>query len=249
MCTRRSVRLGAESAPGELLRWDSDFWGIAIGRVADGEVTDARLARVEEWAAGAGLDCLYLLAPAEDPASVHVAEGGGFRVMDLRVELRRPAGGRAGQTGVREAREEDRDALRAIARSSHRITRFYADPNFADKRCDDLYDTWITRSLDGWADGVLVVESAGSAAGYVTCHLDEDERRGSIGLIAVAEAARGKGLGLALTRGAVSWCGARSMEEMSVVTQGRNVAALRTFEQAGFRMSSVAVWLHKWFGR
>jgi dTDP-4-amino-4,6-dideoxy-D-galactose acyltransferase len=217
--------------------------------VTEGEVDEARLARVDTWAAAERLDCLYLLASADDPASIHAAERVGFCVMDLRVELRRPAAGNGRPSGVREAREEDRGPLRAIARTSHRITRFYADPNFADSRCDDLYDTWITRSLDGWADGVLVVEAADRAAGYVSCHLGEGERLGSIGLIAVAEAARGEGLGLALTLGAVAWCRGRGMDEMSVVTQGRNVAALRTFEQAGFRVSSVAVWLHKWYGR
>jgi RimJ/RimL family protein N-acetyltransferase len=245
--TRRSVRLGAER-PGELLQWDSEFWGLEIGRVADGEVTEAGLARVDEWAAAERLDCLYLLASADDPPSVHAAERAGFRVMDLRIELRRVAAVEEAD-GVREAREDDRDALRGIARSSHRITRFYADPNFPDARCDDLYDTWIARSLEGWADGVLVVEADGSPAGYVSCHLDRQEGTGSIGLIAVDEAARGQGLGLTLTLGAVAWCGRRGMNEMSVVTQGRNVAALRTFEQAGFRVSSVAVWLHKWYGR
>lgn len=180
---------------------------------------------------------------------MHAAERGGFRVMDLRIELRRPAADLEDPADVRESREDDRNALRAIARTSHRITRFYADPNFPDARCDDLYDTWIARSLEGWADGVLVVESAGRPAGYVSYHLDEAAGTGSIGLIAVDEAARGQGLGLALTLGAVVWCRRRGMNEMSVVTQGRNVAALRTFEQGGFRVASVGVWLHKWYGR
>jgi dTDP-4-amino-4,6-dideoxy-D-galactose acyltransferase len=192
--------------------------------------------------------CVYFLASADDPKSTHVAERGAFRLMDLRVTLRR---GTAGATAfdVREAREEDHERLRSIARASHGTTRFYADPSFPDKRCDELYETWIERSLDGWAAGVLVAERDGRTAGYCSCHLDTDERTGSIGLIAVDAGARRTGAGVALAAGAVTWCGRRGAESVSVVTQGRNVAALRTFQRAGFLLASVDLWFHKWYER
>jgi RimJ/RimL family protein N-acetyltransferase len=34
---------------------------------------------------------------------------------------------------------------------------------------------------------------------------------------------------------------------ITVVTQGRNVAALRLFERCGFLVESSEVWLHKWY--
>jgi GNAT superfamily N-acetyltransferase len=166
--------------------------------------------------------------------------------MDVRVELDRAVGERAElPNGVREAMPADREPLRAIAVASHGATRFYADSRFSDERCDDFYDTWITRSLDGWADGVLVADADGRPGGYVSCHLAD--RTGSIGLIAVDEAARGGGLGVALSLGAVAWCAARGAERMTVVTQGRNVAALRTFGRAGFLASTLGLWFHKWY--
>jgi GNAT superfamily N-acetyltransferase len=208
-------------------------------------MTPELLRRVDEWAAENGVSCLYFLADSADAATAHAAEAGGFRLMDVRVELRRAAE-READEGIREARDGDREPLRAIARASHGITRFYADPGFPDERCDDLYDAWISRSLEGWADGVLVAEHDGRAAGYVSCHLGE---QGSIGLIAVDEAARGAGLGVALARAAVGWCAERGAQTMSVVTQGRNAQALRTFERAGFRVHSLELWFHKWYER
>ena len=230
-----------------LLPWDTEFWGIRIGRVEGGGLTPDLLARVDAWAAEQDVRCLYFLADGADARAPQAAEKGGFRLMDVRVELRRPAG-REIADGVREARPDDDEALRAIARSSHRVTRFYADPNFPDARCDDLYETWIAQSLGGWAQQVLVADVGDGAAGYVSCHLDAEAGRGSIGLIAVDERARGAGLGVALSRAAVDWCTANGAETMSVVTQGRNTQALRTFERAGFVVDDLGLWLHKWYG-
>jgi GNAT superfamily N-acetyltransferase len=167
--------------------------------------------------------------------------------MDVRVELARDAVSEPLPEGVREAGPADLEALRGIASTSHGATRFYADPNFDDARCDAFYDTWITRSFEGWAAGVLVAEGPAGPAGYVSCHLDGDT--GSIGLIAVDEVARGRGTGVALPLGAVAWCAGRGATRMTVVTQGRNVSALRTFARAGFLVSSVGLWFHKWYAR
>jgi GNAT superfamily N-acetyltransferase len=204
-------------------------------------------ARVDRWADEQEIACVYFLASGDDPASAHVAESVGFHLMDLRTELRRGAAPPESTKDLRPAREHDREALRAIARSSHGITRFYADPRFPDDRCNDLYATWIDRSLDGWAQAVLVADAEGGPSGYVSVHLDGDQ--GSIGLIAVDKRARGRGLGEALSRGAVGWCAREGATSVSVVTQGRNAAALRTFERAGFRAQSVGIWFHKWYER
>lgn len=242
---KKSVRPEADSAT--LLDWDSEFWGAPIGRVEGGVLDEERLRAVDEWAEANGVACVYFLADSSDAPSAHVAEDAGFRLMDLRVELRRPAAGEETTGELRPASPADLDSLRAIARASHGVTRFYADPNFPDDRCDDLYDTWITRSLEGWADGVLVAEADERPVGYVSCHLDPAAGAGSIGLIAVDEVARGVGVGLTLSRGAVAWCRQRGAQEMSVVTQGRNAEALRTFQRTGFLVDSIGLWFHKWY--
>jgi ribosomal protein S18 acetylase RimI-like enzyme len=209
-------------------------------------MTPALLERVDRWAREHDVSCLYFLASGEDSAAAHAAEDGGFRLMDLRTELRRDAVVEP-VADLRAAREDDRETLRRIARSSHGITRFYADPRFPDERCDEFYATWVDRSLDGWAQAVLVADADAAPVGYVSVHHEGEQ--GSIGLIAVDAAARGRGLGETLARGAVGWCAAAGATSMSVVTQGRNAAALRTFERAGFRAHSVGLWFHKWYDR
>ena len=226
-----------------LLPWDTEFWGVRIARVEGETMTAERAVELEEWAAANEVACLYLLA-GEDPATAHAAEDAGYRLMDVRVGLARRAAEPPADPRVRPFAPGDLDALRAIARTSHGATRFYADPRFPRERCDDLYDVWITRSTEGWADAVLVAEHGGRPAGYLSVHAGE--QRASIGLFAVAQEARGSGLGGALVDAAVGWAAARGRAEIDVVTQGRSAAALRVYERRGFAVESLGFWFHKW---
>src|SRR5947209_15818243 len=97
---------------GQLLEWDTEFWGVRIAR-ADGP-------HVDGWARENGVVCAYLLVAAADAASAHDAEERGFRVMDVRVELEAPAV--PGEAAVRPHREGDVDRLATVARSSHADT-------------------------------------------------------------------------------------------------------------------------------
>jgi dTDP-4-amino-4,6-dideoxy-D-galactose acyltransferase len=217
---------------GELLTWDGDFWGIRIGR--------ANTSDIDKWAKENTVGCICLLINADEPGQIQAAEERGFRFMDVRVTLARATQGRL--AAVRTHTPEDVDALAAIARVSHRITRFYADPRFPDERCDDLYETWIRSSCAGWADTVLI---AGDKQGYCTVHVSGDE--GSIGLIAVRQDSRGKGLGMELVDGAIDWCFTKGLDRITVVTQGRNTAALRLFQRCGFLIEKTEIWMSKWY--
>lgn len=224
--------------PHELLQWDTEFWGKRIGRAShqDG---------LSEWACENTVGMVGLLLDASDVGGIHRAEENGYRTMDIRVTLARPTD--------REPvlafpfRPEDISRLVEIARESHRITRFYADPLLPDEKCDDLYESWIRQSCDGWASAVLVAVDDSVPVGYVTVHQDTG-LGASIGLIAVHEDARSRGVGQALVRSAIGWAHQRGSREMTVVTQGRNIAAQRVFQACGFRTTKTEVWLHAHYG-
>jgi dTDP-4-amino-4,6-dideoxy-D-galactose acyltransferase len=235
-----------EAEPAELLEWDTDFWGVRIGRVAGDVLTAERSRAVDLWARSHEVACVYFLARADDPPTLEVAAEAGYRLVDVRVELARPVEPVRGEAAVRPHRAADLPELRAIARASHDNTRFFADPRFADERCRDLYSTWIEESCSGWADAVLVVEREGLAAGYVTCHLHEGGAA-SIGLIGVAAGERERGLGGELVVAALAWASGREARVLSVVTQGGNVRAQRLFQRGGFRTAAVGLWFHRWY--
>lgn len=231
------------------LDWDSTFFGFPIARLEGRELSPTDLARASTWCSEQRIACLYLRTDAEDVVSLRHAAAAGFRFVDVRVtldadlaELSAPAG----RAATRAARPEDVPSLRAIAAISHTNSRFYADGRFARERCDELYATWIEKSVGGWAQAVLVAEHAGAAAGYCSIHVRAGGL-GEIGLVGVAREAQGRGLGRQLVGDALRWMREHGLERVRVVTQGQNVAAQRLYQACGLRTCLVEYWHHRWF--
>ncbi len=247
----------AETSPAnpcEILDWDTAFWGFRIARLRGNRLSEKQMDAVDLWCRRHEISCLYFLARADDPATARLAENAGFRLVDLRVTLYRDAvepplriNPRPGEgVTIRPSRPEDVPTLKAIARRSHTGTRFYVDPAFPRHLCAALYETWIEVSCQGYADVVLVADVDGPA-GYVSCHLEGEQRRGRIGLVGVAAEAQQRGVGRALVLGALAWFAARGATQVSVVTQGHNEAAQRLYQGCGFVTKSVELWYHKWY--
>ena len=246
---------GLEVPRAGILDWDTDFFGFRVGRVFDAELTRDGAREVLAWALREGVQCVYFLADARDSASAHAAEDVGFRLMDVRVKfgltlVDRDAHTSGDAPAMEFALPADIPALRDIARVSHVDSRFYADPRFPREHCAELYGRWIEGSCKGDADAVLVDRVKDRAAAYVTCHLESDVaqggRSGKIGLVAVAEWARSRSLGGRLIAASVAWFAKNGADRIRVVTQGRNVAAARLYERAGFATQRVDLWFHLW---
>lgn len=230
--------------PAEILEWDTAFFGFRIARVPGGALTPESAAEIDAWCAGEGVRCLYLLCQAEDTVTIRAAEDHGYHLVDVRTTLRWQPGADPDEAAgpARPARPEDLPALQAISRECYHDTRFYNDSGFPRPLVTSLYETWIRRSVEGWADAVLVTEDQLGPTGYVTCH--RQGRR--IGLVGVASRARGEGVGRTLVGSALGWFQARGAPEVSVSTQGRNAAALRLYQRCGFLVETVELWYHKW---
>jgi dTDP-4-amino-4,6-dideoxy-D-galactose acyltransferase len=234
----------------DYLDWDSEFFGQRIARVAPTRLNAEMMRDVLRWCEENSIDCLYFLADAADKQSAVLAADNGFHFMDVRVTYERPLVGEKGwrekAAEVRLSVPEDVPILSSIARIGHRDSRFYFDPGFSESACDALYGTWIEKSCRGYADAVLVAEFEGRPAGYISLHL-KDGNKGQIGLVGVSADARGHGLGKKLINESLRWFVERGVANVTVVTQGRNLAAQRIYQKSGFLLTSVEVWYHRWF--
>lgn len=233
-----------------MLAWDTEHWGFPVARLDGGHLSPDSLPDILEWCAWNQVRCLYFAAEPASPETLQGVFVGGFRFVDVRVDLELrlieatiPTNG----TRLRPASGSDMVALKQLARTAHMDSRFFKDPEFDRERAEQLYMRWLDRDHE---EHVVLCVTAPNIPkepwGYVTCQL-ESAGVGRIGLIAVADAHRGKGLGRALVEGAIAWFKERNVSVLHVATQAANVPAMRLYEAAGFRTEQVKVWFHRWF--
>jgi ribosomal protein S18 acetylase RimI-like enzyme len=235
----------------EFLRWDSAFFGYRIARVKPNQLDPDDGREILQWCSQEQMDCVYFLADPASASALAWAADSGFRLLDIRTTLRcdllevQPkAPPSAPCAAIAPFKNGHLPALRRIARASHRDSRFYWDANLRDKS-DVLFETWITKSCEDYADMVLVAELDGAAAGYIT--LDYASPTDSrIGLFAVDQRARGRGIGCQLVHCGLKWLRSQGAVQSSVVAQGRNLAALKLYQKAGFRVETLQLWYHLW---
>ena len=229
----------------ELLPWDSEHFGVSIGR-ATGDVNPDRAIA---WARREDLQCLYLLADRRDVAAVHEAIAAGFTLSDLRVTLEYEVGDDIPQEtgiGIRTMERADLPALQTIAQSAHIDSRFYADSRFDRGRVADMYRDWLRGSLlGGLADWALTAVDDGVPVGYVTGRT-EAHGVANIGLLGVADVARRHGFGRRLIKAFIREASESGCSHVIVSTQAANVLAQRLYQGVGFRTLRTQAWLHWW---
>lgn len=210
--------------------WDSEFFGFKIAHT-----TDPMMRREAE--------SVWTLIDASDIDRTRSFEDRGFRHADIRVTLERSDETRWEPFhDIGPAVPIDTEPLAKLARHAHRDSRYY-NVDYPSERCDDLYETWMRNSLDGWADSVLTSGDEGDPTGYITLHIDGDTAK--VGLCAVRPDMRGQELGRSLVHAAIDRALLGGADKMTVVTQGANIAALRLYEGCGFKTSSVEIWMHR----
>ena len=242
----------AQAAPCKYLDWDSEFFGLRIGRVTENRLQPETIEQINQWADLQRIDCLYFLADIGDLKTTRLAESNEFRLVDIRVTLETiidkstTIPDQASIGSIRLVSPDDLNALKAIARVSYHDTRFYADTNFPVSSADALYEIWIEKSCKGYADAVFVAEIDHQPVGYISCHL-LGEGKGNIGLVGVSQNSQGKSIGRLLIDTALNWFVGKNVTQVSVVTQGRNITAQRLYQRCGFLTRSLQFWYHRWF--
>lgn len=253
------------AAPCQLLPWDSDWFGFRVARVEGDTLTAARAQNIDDWCRQQQVRCLYFLARADDPATTQAAQTAGYLLADIRVTLDRdmrfvvpPSGGTSAadrlkaelQTpGIRLATVKDLPDLKKIAAGSFRDSRFYFDGNFPVERVDALFERWVERALERGTNQQALVATGpeGQLTGFCVLGIEPAKRTGDIGLFGVASAARGQGVGRQLLTATFQHLASTGLPHVTVVTQGRNIAAQRLYQRAGFLTKSVQLYYHKWF--
>jgi dTDP-4-amino-4,6-dideoxy-D-galactose acyltransferase len=239
-----------QDAPCELLGWDSEFFGVETARVKGDSLTSGRVEEIDRWCKENKIKWLYFLARSDDAETVKCAERSGFELVDVRVTYDRSVADVDWPvSNVKAYTTADWPAISDIAYASYVDSRFYYDGGIPRDTCDRLYHFWTAQSCGGNAGHQAWVarDEAGTPTGYVICHADTNPGWGKIGLIGVDRAARGKGVGARLVQAALGWAKNQGLASMTVVTQGRNIAAQRLYQRCGFMLRAQQLYYHKWY--
>lgn len=239
--------------PATFLSWDTDFFGHRIARANTHQLSTEAYESLGTWCTENQIECLYFLANSDHQPTISVLESNQFHFVDIRLILEtrlsqpRPVNPPA-NIKLRLSTPADTEPLLSISSDAYTQSRFYADPCFIREKCSQLYETWLRNSIEtDYADAVVIAEIAHTPVAYVTCHLNKPDGEGNIGLVGVAESARGQQIGSLMMDYALNWFADHNMQAVNVVTQGRNIGAQRLYQRSCFVTRSVQLWYHKWF--
>jgi dTDP-4-amino-4,6-dideoxy-D-galactose acyltransferase len=238
----------------ERLDWDSKHFGFPVARIA-AAIDDDRLEQALSTARREGVRLVYWSTSADRAAPAAVLSAFNGLLADRKATFARALGSINEETSAERGlhvaaygagqASPDLVAL-AIAAGVH--SRFAVDSRIERAKFESLYRVWIERSVRREIAGDVLIAHDGRAnqplAGMITVKVTGDV--GNIGLVAVAEAYRGQGVGSRLIEAAHRWMNDRRAAKSTVVTQLANSAACRLYERAGYDIEQVENVYHFW---
>ncbi len=198
-------------------------------------------------ASRADLVCCFSSYSAHNIAS---AQGLGFRLISVRQTYRRDLDARLlvpdlSGLQIRLAQPGETlppSDLRCLAEIIGLSSRYFKDPDIPRVRSQALYEAWLSNSLSGYAQAVVLGTQGQAVLGIHTLRIDQEGA--VVDLIGVQPPAQGTGLGSALLLFGLRECARRGVAAARVVTEGENVGASRFYQRHGFLLCSTELVWH-----
>jgi dTDP-4-amino-4,6-dideoxy-D-galactose acyltransferase len=240
-----------------VLPWDSQHFGFPVAQLLPGSLDEHALGVLLALAQEQGIHLVYWSPEPERLAPAGLLREFSGRLVDWKVvyeaevkavRTRRMEASSAGVVVREYPQGPASDGLLALGIAAGVHSRYRMDPGITPDATARLFAIWTERSARReLADMVLVAEAqccAKEPLGMVTVR--QRGEVGSIGLAAVQQVARGKGVGKALLAAAHAWMAGRSIVRAEVVTQRANLAACALYERCGYSVRSANPFYHFW---
>lgn len=239
--------------PLEHRAWDTQHFGYPVASISNPELTSDAMERLLLVAQKQGYQLVYWSSRQEqDPRTLYLHAFQGT-LIDRKTTFSKTLQPSLipindGNLQFQEWHPAKHSAeLIQLGVAAGRWSRFAIDSRISHDKFLSLYEIWMRRSIAReLSDMVLVVNEPGSEVplGMVTILMDGDV--GQIGLIAVSEQQRGRGLGRQLVAAADRWMFDHGAKTAEVVTQLQNVAACRLYEHSGYKIEKIEYLYHFW---
>jgi hypothetical protein len=227
----------------EPLPWDTEFFGIPIGRVSLDGADAERLAAIDAQAREMGIVCLYgSLDPMDDDAN-RWAQLSGHRLVEVALTFDRRKGPFVCPPSASTARRgtvADVADLESPIRTLAPWSRFGADPRFGHEAAYRMHRAWIERAArDGKERALFVAADADGVTGVATTVRSPVPRLDIAGVTKP-----GSGACDVLIAAFIDWAGGGDVQAGPCAA--RNLPPVRILERWGFRVCQSRYIFHCW---
>ena len=220
----------------ESLKWDSDFFGYPVGIMNLGALDMDE----QQLLADSKMFKLVYVTGLNPQKSSLLSHGDSKKVFG------KPPVDHGTDAWVAEMPNEKMAEAVRIGLQSGLWSRFALDKRFCNNEFERLYRTWVERSVtQEIAYKTLTVLVGGEPTGIITLSRNGDHES-SIGLFSVDSEHRGQGIGKSLLKAADTLSCKRGDSQLTVATQGKNIAACEVYQRFGFELISETYIYNYW---
>lgn len=225
------------------LQWDSDFFGLRIGRADIITKEDAHFLASRQNELKKQFDLLYVF----DPNNVGF-ETNGAQLVDEKILYSKPCEPRKQFSEISFYKDvQPNDDLYRLALVSGGYSRFKLDELLPKGSYERLYTRWIENAChqEGTNKQILTfLNDQNVTKGMIT--IDYQGELGRIGLVAVDTDVQHQGIGGKIMSTLDGYLFALGIKTLEVPTQKANTDACRWYEKNGFVIQSITPIYHWW---
>lgn len=220
------------------LSWDSDFFGLKIGRLQCGRTEELleSLSAIRD----ADYQLIYVFSDTAidvQPENYRLLDVGGQVSYCKSLEGRTQSKGQASpdDTISLYQGDDENESLLQLALLSGHLSRFRVDPWLPSGSFERLYRQWLSNNLKNKESSrVYIAGTREGPEGMLTATWRQGH--GTIDLLAVRQDAQGKGIGTKLLEHFENEAVNFDANQLLVKTQMTNDVARRTYERNGYTL-------------
>ena len=233
--------------------WDTDIFGFPVGTYEPGETgaIQGGLRAFDErfriWTSAHRVELVSCSVGADDRAWRALLPALGFtcveQTLDLAFRVQAYAASPPARP-VRPATADDHPQIEEIAEHTFRHGRYNADPRFPPALADRRYRHWIHSACASTnpTDRVYVVGKPGNVKGFFQLRLVED--RAEVGIMGVAESAKGSPAALDLMTGMQLDLKALGVRWITAKISAGNTRVINLVSHFGYRFRNAQATFH-----
>jgi len=251
VCENLDFKISSIAELVTVLDWDSKFWGFPVAYLSCMHLTENIYKKVHAFITAKNIRLVEYLCNCHDKRSVNLAERNKFTFTDIRttfikkIKQQNQASLPKGFS-FRQARPQHIPQLGEITKNLFVHSRYAFDEHFDPAKVDLFYKIWVEKGVHGKLDDECwCLFDKDDPVAFCTVRYGQ-ERSAHIGIMGVHKKYCGKGLGKKLLCFVFDMLLSKGVASVTVVTQGRNIAAQNLYQSVGFRTKATELWYHKW---